>query len=376
MRRFPLHRLLLMVVALLAFGRLYYVTHRDMPAPAPRKGPAALPTPPDLGPAACRSLDAVLADVLQSDAGTSPDARDAGTAWSAAHRQLGDCPTPSAEACARGAALASRAPPVGGDAVPRAMLTTLCERCAPQDNPCGHAVTRALQEAARRGNPDLQEARWSLEHAGAAMGAACQELARLAVGPAALSGPDLEPPLLALAEELAPTCVQTEQLPAPLLSAAAVQQGARAPRLASLFTGRIVETAPIEPDQQSGPGDAFRAFDQDELSGVKLPVGTGAGADGALRLGYAPPLKQVVSFQVRATGPGTLRALVRAPEGVGRKDGQGDAFHVDPTVCRFRGTGAWEICKPAVPLLDVDAVSVLPERPGVELKELEIIGAR
>ncbi|MCY1047257.1 hypothetical protein OV208_38525 [Corallococcus sp. bb12-1] len=372
MRRFPLHRLLLMVVALLAFGRLYYVTHRDTPAPAPRKGPAAMPGPPDLGPAACRSLDAVLADVLKAHPGS-----DAGTAWSDARRQLGDCPTPPAAACARGPALASRTPLIGGDAVPRAMLTTLCERCAPQDNPCGHAVTRALQEAARRGTPDLQEARWSLEHAGAGLGTACQELVRLAVGPAALSGTELEPPLLALLEELAPTCVKTEQLPTPLLNAAAVQQGARAPRLASLFTGSAVETAPIEPDQQTGPGDAFRAFDSDELSGVKLPVGTGGdGTQGVLRLGYAPSLKYVVSFQVRATGPGTLRAIIRAPEGVGRRDSQGAAFHVDPTVCRFRGTGGWEICKPAVPLLDVDAVSVLPERQGVELKELEIIGAR
>ncbi|WP_375759071.1 hypothetical protein [Corallococcus exercitus] len=368
-----------MLVALLAFARLYYVTHQAPPAPAPGQAPAAKPpvriTPPDLGPAACRGLDAVLGDLLQSDGGTPMDAGDAATAWSDARRQLGDCPTPPAAACARGPALASRAPLTAKDGLPRELLATLCERCAPDDNPCGQAVTRALREAASRGNPDLQEAHWSLDHAGPALGAACQELVRQAVGPAAVTGAVMEPPLLALLEELAPTCVKTGQLPAPLLNAAAMQQGARAPRLATLNTQGAVETKPIEPDQQKGPGDAFRAFDRDELSGVKLPLAD-AGPDGALRLEYAPALKYAVSFQVLATGPGSLRAHVRAPDGVGRAGPGGTGFFVDPTVCRFRGTGRWEICKPAVPLLDVDALSVLPERPGVELKELEIIGAR
>ncbi|GMT98820.1 hypothetical protein KH5H1_29390 [Corallococcus caeni] len=379
MRRFPLHTLLLMLVALLAFARLYYVSHQTPPAPAPGQPPAATPvrlTPPDLGPAACRSLDAVLGDLLASDGGTSADA---GTAWSDARRQLGDCPTPPAAACARGPALASRAPLTAKDGLPRELLATLCERCAPDDNPCGQAVTHALQEAANRGNPALQEAQWSLEHAGPALGATCQELVRQAVGPAALTGATVEPPLLALLETLAPTCVKTGQLPAPLLNAAAVQQGSRAPQLATLHTQGAVETKPIEPDHPTGPGDAFRAFDRDELSGVKLPLassGTGSGSDGTLRLEYAPVLKYAVSFQVLATGPGSLRAHVRAPEGVGRAGPGGTGYFVDPTVCRFRGTGRWEICKPAVPLLDVDALSVLPERPGVELKELEIIGAR
>ncbi|AFE05397.1 hypothetical protein COCOR_03716 [Corallococcus coralloides DSM 2259] len=374
-RRFPLHTLLLMLVALLAFARLYYVSHQAPPAPAPGKAPGAAPvkiTPPDLGPAACRGLDAVLGDLLQSDGGTGGDA---GTAWSDARRQLGDCPTPPAAACARGPALASRAPLTAKDDLPRELLATLCERCAPADNPCGQAVTRALQEAARRENPPLQEASWSLEHAGPALGAACQELARQAVGPAAVTGPEVEPQLLALTEALAPTCVKTGQLPAPLLNAAAVHQAQRAPMLATLNRADAVETKPIEPDQPTGPGDAFRAFDRDELSGVKLPMAD-AGTDAALRLGYAPSLKYVVSFQVRATGPGSLRAHVRAPDGVGHAQPGGKGFFVDPTVCRFHGTGRWEICKPGVPLLDVDAVSVLPERPGVELKELEIIGAR
>ncbi|WP_242589425.1 hypothetical protein [Corallococcus macrosporus] len=367
-----------MLVALLAFARLYYVTHQTPPAPAPGQAPGAKPpvkiTPPDLGPAACRGLDAVLGDLLSPDGGASTSG-DAGTAWSDARRQLGDCPTPPAAACARGPALASLAPLTARDGVPRELLATLCERCAPADNPCGQAVTRALQEAARRGNPDLQEAHWSLEHAGTALGAACQELVRQAVGPAAVTGADVEPRLLAMLEELAPTCVTTGQLPAPLLNAAAVQQGSRAPRLATLHTQGAVEAKAIEPDQQKGPGDAFRAFDRDELSGVKLSMAE-VGSDGALRLEYAPTLKYAVSFQVLATGPGSLRAHIRAPDGVGRQEPGGTGFFVDPTVCRFRGTGRWEVCKPAVPLLDVDAVSVVPERPAVELKELEIIGAR
>jgi hypothetical protein len=99
-------------------------------------------------------------------------------------------------------------------------------------------------------------------------------------------------------------------------------------------------------------------------------------ADGALRLEYTPALKQVPSFQVRATGPGTLRAIIRTPKGVGLDDRERGFFFVNPTVCRFRGTGEWEICKPVVPLLDVDAVSVFPERTNVEVKELEVIGAR
>ncbi|RKG92594.1 hypothetical protein D7V97_40730, partial [Corallococcus sp. CA053C] len=45
-RRFPPHTLLLMLVALLAFGRLYYVTHRDTPAPAHGQAPVAVPPKP------------------------------------------------------------------------------------------------------------------------------------------------------------------------------------------------------------------------------------------------------------------------------------------------------------------------------------------
>jgi hypothetical protein len=367
-RRFPLHTLLLMLVALLAFARLYYVSHRAPPAPPPAPSTVA---PLDLGRAACRSLDAVLADVLAPDAGLAG----ADPAWGAARRQLQDCPTPPASVCARGPALAALAPGFGPEAPPRGMLATLCERCAPADNPCHMAVTRALGQATRRQPFDVLEAKWSLEHAGPSLGAACRELARLAVGPAAVSGPDVEPPLLSLLEPLVPACVKTGQLPLPLLHAAVVQQHARVPQLAALTAVEPVEAKPLGPDQTAGPGDAFRAFDRDELSGVKLPVGTGAdGSEGALRLGYAPTLKQVVSFQVRATGPGSLRARVRAPEGVGRQEGSG--FFVDPTVCRFQGTGRWESCKPAVPLLDVEALHVLPARPGVELQELEVEGAR
>ncbi|MFP2911125.1 hypothetical protein ACLESD_40055, partial [Pyxidicoccus sp. 3LFB2] len=169
-------------------------------------------------------------------------------------------------------------------------------------------------------------------------------------------------------------------LPDAVLRAAAAHQGLEAaPKLVALVTAPNVETGPMDPDLVTG-GDAQRqAFDEDVNTGV--PVSNAApgkrwAADGALRAGYAPTLKHLASIRIRATGPGELRAIVRTPEGVGLKDPEGGFSFVNPTVCRFRGTGQWEVCKPTVPLVDVDAVSVFPEHADVELKELEVLGAR
>ncbi|MFP2911871.1 hypothetical protein ACLESD_43990, partial [Pyxidicoccus sp. 3LFB2] len=72
MRRFPLRTLLLMLVALAAFARLYWVTHRDaslgaQPAERARndaagKSPAPTPADPLVPSAECRPLERALND--------------------------------------------------------------------------------------------------------------------------------------------------------------------------------------------------------------------------------------------------------------------------------------------------------------------------
>ncbi len=134
----------------------------------------------------------------------------------------------------------------------------------------------------------------------------------------------------------------------------------------------------MAPGQITGAEAGSHAFDGSEKTGVDLGNGKTPRwqADGALRAEFTPPLKQLTSVRVRAKGGGTLRAIVRTPEGVGLRDPERDFFFVHPTVCRYQGTGQWERCELPVPLLDVDAVSVFPERADGEVKELEIIGAR
>jgi hypothetical protein len=365
-----------MVVALLAFGRLYYVTHRDAAsetppgdragAPAPKATPTATVSP------ACRTLERALHDALRAPQDAAVQAK--------TRQQLDACPEPPPRACELGPALAVRAPLSAGEDAPlRGLLASLCERCPPAANSCAQAVSGSLLQAAVGGPPDLAELRWALAHAGKGTEAACASLVRLGLAPAAQPTVTLSPGVRALVLELAPLCDKAGFLPAPVLRAAAVQLGSQAPALVALAAGPTVESTPIEPDVESGPEARRQAFDGDVNTGVTLSnaaPGERWEADGAMRAGYTPTLKQLVSLQVRATGPGTLRAIIRTPRGVGLEDPEGGFFFVNPTVCRFQGTGQWEICKPAVPLTDVDAVSVFPERAGVELKELEIIGAR
>ncbi|MFP2931286.1 hypothetical protein ACLESO_40080, partial [Pyxidicoccus sp. 3LG] len=171
-----------------------------------------------------------------------------------------------------------------------------------------------------------------------------------------------------------------DHLPASVLRAAAVHQGAQqAPILVAMAAAPTVESAAVEPDTVTGAEPGRQAFDGDENTGVAVSNASPRdrwAADGALRANYTPTLKQLTSLRIRARGPGTLRAIVRTPDGVGLKDPEGGFSFVNPTVCRFQGTGQWEACALPVPLLDVDAVSVFPERTDGQVRELEIHGAR
>jgi hypothetical protein len=388
-RRFPVRTLLLMLLALAAFGRLYWVTHRDAsPGGQPdglarrdatgKTPPAASPTPGlPVGSPECRTLERALDGALRAP----QDAR----AHAEARQTLDACPALPERACELGGALAVRAPLAAGESAPlRGLLATLCERCPPAANVCAQSVGQALLEGAVGRVPDaaaLAELRWNLAHAGKeGTKAACDSLVRLGLAPAAQSDTPVSDAVRTLVTELAPACAEAGLLPDAVLRAAAAQQGLQAaPKLVALVTARTVETKAVEPDQVTGAKPDRQAFDKDVNTGVVVSnaaPGKRWAADGALRAGYAPELKHLASLRIRATGPGSLRAIVRTPSGVGLKDPEGGFFFVNPTVCHFRGTGQWEDCKPTVPLLDVDAVSVFPERAGVEVKELEVIGAR
>jgi hypothetical protein len=368
-----------MVVALIAFARLYWVTHQgtspgarpeDPPrreAPAEAAAPSPLPSPE------CRTLQGAIEAALKAP----EDAR----AQEGARRRMDACPEPPERACELGPALAVRAPlSAGADTPLRGLLASLCERCRSPLNACARSVSQALLEGALGRQPDLADLRWSLEHAGRATGEACGSLVRLGLAPAAQADLPLAPAVRAIVEELSPLCARADHLPGALLRAAAVNQGqTAAPTLVALGAGATVETAAVDPDLVTGAEPGRQAFDRDVNTGVRVSnaaPGKRWAADGALRAGYTPTLKHLEALRIRATGPGTLRAIVRTPEGVGLKDPEGGFSFVNPTVCRYRGTGQWELCALAVPLLDVDAVSVFPERADGEVKELEMIGAR
>ena len=70
------------------------------------------------------------------------------------------------------------------------------------------------------------------------------------------------------------------------------------------------------------------------------------------------------------------RAIVRTPAGVGLEDKKRNFFFVDPTVCQFQGTGQWEICTLALPLLEVEALTVHPAAPQITVNELDVQGTR
>ena len=379
MRRFPLRTLLLMLVALLAFTRLWCVTHQDEAAEAPPARPptqatTAAPAAPSTPPPSpeCRQVERALDAALRAPQEPS--------ALAEARRRLDACATPPPRACELGTALAARAPfAQGADTPLRGLLASLCEHCPPNVNACAQTVSRALLETAIGQPANIPELQWSMDHVGPALPAACDTLARLGLAPAAQAEVNLPPTVRTLVDGLVSHCQGPELLPLSVLRAAAAQQGTQAPALLTTASAKPVESAPVKPDQLLGAQPAFQAFDGDVVTGVAVSNATKGdrwSADGALRAGYAPTLKHLMGFRVRAQGPGTLRAIVRTPKGVGLNDPEGGFSFVNPTVCRFRGTGEWESCHPAAPLVDVDAVSVFPESADGKLLELEILGAR
>jgi hypothetical protein len=106
-RRFPLRTLLLMTLALVAFIRLYVLTHRRQ----------AEPPTPTVSEQACDTLDKALESVVR--------APDNPAALTRARQQLEACPEPSASACELGRTLKSRE-----------LLDALCRRCPAENNPC------------------------------------------------------------------------------------------------------------------------------------------------------------------------------------------------------------------------------------------------
>ncbi|QSQ15975.1 hypothetical protein [Myxococcus landrumensis] len=375
MRRYPLRTLLLMLVALIAFGRLWCVTHQDEKAAAPPSRAAAPPAAS--APAAlsqdCRALEQALAAPLR--------APDAPQAVAEARKRLEACPQAPARACELAPALAARAPfAQGADTPLRGLLGALCERCAGPVNGCAETVSRAMLEAAIGRPLNIQELQWNLEHAGPGTPAACDAVVRLGLSPAAQTEVDLPAGVLPLVEGLSPLCHRAGLLPPSVLAAAAIQQGARAPALTALAqTTKPAGTSVVKPDQASGPQPALQAFDGDPETQVTVthaPQQHRWAADGALRANYSPPLKTVASFRLKAQGAGTLRAIVRTPKGAGLKDPEAGTFFVNPTVCQYQGKGEWETCELAVPLTDVEAISVFPARADGKLHELEVRGAR
>jgi hypothetical protein len=382
LRRFPIRTLVLMGLALIVFARMWYVTHKEEQQPselssarapgmavdvispntaAPGQQPPAPPSP------ACATLERAIGPVVIRPADSA--------AISAARQQLEACAQTPARACELGPALDVRAPLSTPPSPARELLGELCKRCPAEKNPCGELVSRVLQEGVPGRTVQPAEARWNLEHAGAGTAAACATLVREALAPAAISGGDLKPTHPALLTELAPVCAKAGHLPVALVNAAIMQRGAQAGDLAKVAEGGPVYTKPSE---VTGPEGAAQAFDGSDKKGVELTPAPGPRqeSDGALRARFDPPLKRLTALRVMVKGAGTLRAIVRAPQGVGLKDEQRGLYFVNPTVCQFQGIGQWELCALGLPLLDVEAITVVPSDPKITVLEVDVQGTR
>lgn len=369
MRRFPLRTLLLMTLALVAFVRLYFITHpsgrraeHPTPAPAPASAPASNQ--------ACRTLERALEDAVRAPGNPAAFAR--------ARQQLDTCPVPPVRACELGPALDARSRLEAGAAPLEDLMETLCQRCPAGANPCASHVTRAVTGLMAGRPASSTDLRWYLEHAGPGMPDACAEVVRALLAPAALPQDSLTDAQKETLGQLAPVCARAGQLPANVLHAAVVRSGV--PALARLVEAKPAgESTVLKPERTVGVQDGEKAFDGQETTGVALtatPQAERWEKDGALGAVFEPPVRQLSALRVRASGPGTLRAAVRTRDGLGKHDPDTKTSFVDPVACRFRGTGQWEPCALPVPLLDVEAISVFPDKDKLTLNEVEARGTR
>ncbi|HYO52140.1 hypothetical protein [Archangium sp.] len=372
MRRFPLRTLLLMTLALVAFVRLYYLTHTARrqaehapPAPAP-SAKAGSPASAQ----ACRTLDRALEGAVRAPEDPAAFAR--------ARQQLEACPEPPVRACEIGAALEARSPPDAGATPQRELLEALCQRCPAGNNPCSGHVTRAVMGLGAGRPADPANVRWHLEHAGPGTPAACAEVVQSLLTPAALANDPLTAEQKQMLGQLAPACARAGQLPANVLHAAVVKGDV--PALARLVQEKPADgSAPLKPDRTVGARGGEKSFDGQESTGVELaetPQAPRWEKDGALSAVFEPPVRQLTALRVRASGPGTLHAVVRTRDDLGKNEPDTQTSFVDPVACRFRGTGQWESCALPVPLLDVEALSVFPEQGKLTLSEVEARGTR
>ncbi|WP_257447368.1 hypothetical protein [Archangium lipolyticum] len=383
MRRFPLRTLLLMALALAAFARLYYLTHvngrqAESPTPAPAKaderaidvtprGPEAGPTP---GAQACRTLDRSLEGAVRAPSDPA--------ALATARQQLDACAQPPARACELGAALDARSPLDAGTTPLRDLLAALCQRCPAGTNPCAGSVTRAVLGLNAGIATHAATMRWNLEHAGPGTPTACAEVTRSLLAPAAVARDMLTAAQKELLGQLAPTCSRAEQFPANVLHAAVVQ--GHVPALGQLVQANPSgESAVLKPSRTTGPQGGEKAFDGQEATSAELTAAPQAPRwekDGALSAVFDPPVRQLTALRVRASGAGTLRAVVRTEGDLGLSDPDTNMSFVLPVACRFHGTGQWETCALPVPLLDVEALSVFPDKGKLALSEVEARGTR
>jgi hypothetical protein len=371
-----------MGLAVLAFIRLWYVTHSperqaerpgaSRPTAGDKVTTGVTPRPPRgdaAGAQACRTLDRALEAVVRAPADPSAQAR--------AREQLEACASLPPRACELGVALDARAPLGAGESPLRGLLETLCQRCPAASNPCAGRVILGVMELGGGRATDLASLRWHLEHAGPGTAPACAEVTRLLLVPAALSTQELAAEQREVLGQLAPLCVKAGQLPLGVLHAAVVQ--GQVPGLAALATGvPPAEAAGVKPERLLGVAAGGHAFDGQEATGVELapgPQGERWEKEGALSAVFDPPLKQLTGLRVRVSGPGALRAIVRTEEEVGLSDPRTGTSFVHPTACRFLGTRQWEECALAVPLLDVEALAVFPEK-EFTLSEVEARGVR
>lgn len=377
MRRFPLRTLLLMTLALVAFVRLYIITHRQAGRPAPSNPVVIDTTPrsPEAGapatPQACRTLDRTLEGAVRAPADAS--------ALSLAREQLDACPEPPARACELGAALDARSPLDAGTSPLRELLDALCQRCPAGTNPCAGFVTRAVMGLGAGLPANSANVRWNLEHAGPGTPAACAEITRSLLAPAALAQSPLKAGQKELLAQLAPACARAGQLPANVLHAAVVQGDV--PALSQLVQQMPAGTSTVlKPSRTVGPQGGEQAFDGQETTGVELAPAASPTPrwekDGALSAVFEPPVQGLSALRVRASGPGTLRAAIRTSNELGLNDPDSQTNFVLPVACRFRGTGQWETCTLPTPLLDVEALSVFPDKGKLTLNEVEVSGTR